>query len=103
MFETFRTRIYSAPPVIDQLADGLRSGFMVTGTGIWLGERERAGVLEVVADETEIARLISRASELATRAGEDSILATVMQLNATIITSTGERLPVIGSILETIR
>ncbi len=103
MFETLRVRIYSAPSVIDQLADGLRSGFMVTGTGIWLGDREPSSVIELVADGSEIERVIAQASQLATRADENSILATVTELNAALITQTGERLPVIGSILETIR
>lgn len=103
MFETFRARIYSAPLVIDQLADYLRSGFIVQGTGIWLGKREHAAILEVVGDESEIDRLISRATQLATDAGETSILATATQLSAALVTGNGERLPVVSSILETIR
>jgi len=103
MFTTFRTRIYSARPVIDQLAEHLRSGFIVQGTGIWLGQRERAAVLEVVGDESEIDRLISRAIQLADRENEESILATAVPINAAIITANGERLPVVGSILETIK
>ena len=102
MFETFRARIYSVPPVIDQLADYLRSGFIIQGTGIWLGERERAAVLEVIGDESEIDRLVSRATELSTIAGERSILATASPLSAAVVTRTGERLPVVASILETI-
>ncbi len=103
MFETFRVRIYSVPPVIDLLSEHLRSGFIVQGTGIWLGEHERAATLEVVGDESEIDRLISRASLLATEAGETSILATATQLNAALVTGNGDRLPVVASILETIR
>ncbi len=103
MFETFRARIYSVPPVIDLLAEHLRSGFIVQGTGIWLGKREHAAILEVVGDQSEIDRLISQASQVATDAGEASILATALQLNAALVTETGERLPVVSSILETIR
>lgn len=103
MFKTFRTRIYSAPPVINDLADSLNSGFIIQGQGIWLGIRENAAVLEVVADGSEVDRLITRAIRLADRAGEDSILATALELNAAIVTTTGERLPVVGSIMETFK
>ena len=103
MFTTFRTRIYSARPVIDQLAEHLRSGFIVHGMGIWLGEREQAAVLEVVGDESEIDRLISRATHIADSAGESTILATAVSINAALITAEGERLPVIGSIMESIK
>ena len=103
MFETFRARIYSVPPVIDLLTDTIRSGFIVQGTGIWLGKRETAAMLEVIGDESEIDRLVSKASLLATDAGENSILATASQLSAALVTGNGERLPVVSSILETIR
>lgn len=102
MFDTYAARIYSVPSVIDALADYLDAGFTVQGLGIWKGEREHAAMLEVVADDAELTRIISRATQLANVANEDSILATVQPINAAIITATGERLPVVGSIVETI-
>jgi len=103
MFATYRTRIYSVPSVIDDLAGYLQSGFIIHGVGIWRGNREDAAVLDLVGEDSEVDRIIGRANRLATSAGEDSILATVTPTNAAIITATGERLPVIGSILNTIR
>lgn len=103
MFATYRTRIFSVPSVIDDLAGYLQSGFITRGVGIWRGNREDAAVLDLVGEDSEIDRIIGRANRLASSAGEDSILATVTETNAAIITATGERLPVIGSILTTIR
>ena len=103
MFETYRTRIYSIPDVIDELARYCDSGFIISGQGIWKGKREDAAVMEMVCEDTELDRIISRAVTIAANLREDSILATAQPVNAAIITATGERLPVIDSILETIR
>lgn len=103
MFSTYATRIYSSPVVIDRLAVYVSGGFISRGVGLWLGERETAAVLEVVGDEAGIDRLISRAHILAASFGEDSILATAAELNAAIVTASGDRLPVVSSIQETIR
>ncbi len=102
MFETYRTRIYSSPSVIDELARYCDSGFIITGTGIWKGKREDAAIMEMVCEDTELDRIISRAVTIAANEREDAILATAQPINAAIITASGDRLPVIASIMETI-
>lgn len=102
MFETYRTRIYSSPNVIDELARYCDSGFIISGQGIWKGKREDAAVMEMICEDTELDRIFSRAVTLAAKHREDSILATAQPVNAAIITASGDRLPVVASIMETI-
>ncbi len=103
MFTTYIGRIYSVPDVIDRLADTLNFGTITYGAGIWLGHRESSAVLEVIADGSEIDRIIGRANQIAADMGEESILALAMETNAALVLANGDRLPVAGSIMETIK
>lgn len=103
MFTTYIGRIYSVPDVIDTLAETLNFGTITYGSGIWLGARESSAVLEVIADGSEIERIIGRANQIATQLGEESILASAMETSAGLILANGDRLPVAKSIMETIK
>ncbi len=103
MFTSYLCRVYSVPAVIDRLAASLYSGFIVQGSGIWMGDREPSALLEIVCDGSEFDRIEDQAVRIAEDLNESLILVTRTETNATIVsTASGDRLPVTSSILATI-
>ena len=102
MFTSYLCRVYSVPAVIDRLASSLYSGFIVQGSGIWMGDREPSAVLEIVCDQSEFDRIAEQAHSIANDLGESSILVTATETRARLVNSAGDWLPVTSSILATI-